>query len=88
MALISDPKTTPNTSLGRIVFTSIVAIVAFTIQFIFYQPNGPILALIMSAPLVPLIDFLKRGRNYEWSTPRITKPSIAIVHREKFKGVF
>ncbi len=73
--MISDPKTTPNTAAGRIVYAMIVASIAFTIQFLFYQPNGPILALIMSAPLVPLIDFLKRGRNYEWSVPRINKPT-------------
>ena len=86
--MISDPKTTPNTPLGRIFYAAIVASIAFVIQFVFYQPNGPILALIMSAPLVPLIDFLKRGRNYEWTVPQINKPTIAYVHREKFKGVF
>jgi Na+-transporting NADH:ubiquinone oxidoreductase subunit NqrB len=73
--MISDPKTTPNTATGRIIYAIIVASIAFTVQFLFYQPNGPILALIMSAPLVPLIDFLKRGRNYEWSAPRINKPT-------------
>lgn len=73
--MISDPKTTPNTAAGRIIYAMIVASIAFVIQFVFYQPNGPVLALIMSAPLVPLIDFLKRGRNYEWTAPRINKPT-------------
>ena len=73
--MISDPKTTPNTAAGRIIYAMIVASIAFVIQFVFYQPNGPILALIMSAPLVPLIDFLKRRRNYEWTAPRINKPT-------------
>ena len=52
--MISDPKTTPNTATGRVIYAMIVASIAFTIQFLFYQPNGPILALIISAPLVPL----------------------------------
>jgi hypothetical protein len=86
--MISDPKTTPNTAIGRILYATIVASVAFVIQFVFYQPNGPIIALIVSAPLVPIIDFLRRGRNYEWSVPRINKPTIAHVHPEKIKGVF
>ncbi len=64
--MISDPKTTPDSPLGRTLFAAIVAGVAFTIQFVYYTPNGPILALIMSAPLVPLIDRLMRGRHYEW----------------------
>ena len=86
--MISDPKTTPNTATGRILYATLVASIAFAIQFVFYQPNGPILALIMSAPLVPIIDFLKRGRNYEWAVPRQDKPTIAFVHTEKIKGVF
>ena len=68
--MISDPKTTPNTPLGRVVFAFIVAALAVAIQFHWYEPNGPILALIVSAPLVPLIDFVSRGRNYEWRHSR------------------
>ncbi len=85
--MISDPKTTPNTAGGRIAYATVVAAIAFCIQFVLYQPNGPVIALIMSAPLVPLIDFLKRGRNYEWRTPRIEKPTIANLHQDKIKGV-
>ena len=64
--MISDPKTTPNTALGRVLYAALVVGAAGTIQFIYYQPNGPILALIMCAPLVPLIDVLLKGRIYRW----------------------
>ncbi len=67
--MISDPKTTPNTAAGRVLFAALVASVAYTIQFIYYQPNGPILALIICAPLVPVIDSLLRGRIYRWEKP-------------------
>ena len=67
--MISDPKTTPNTAVGRTLFATLVAAIAFTIQFIFYQPNGPILALILSAPLVPLIDAVLQGSHYRWEKP-------------------
>ena len=67
--MISDPKTTPNTALGRVMFAALVAGIAFTIQFIYYQPNGPILALIMACPLVPLIDAVLRGTAYQWTKP-------------------
>ncbi len=69
--MISDPKTTPNTAIGRYAFASIVAFIAFTIQFIFFEPNGLILALVMSAPLVPLIDALSRGQHYQWYRPQL-----------------
>ncbi|MDJ0748805.1 MAG: RnfABCDGE type electron transport complex subunit D [Woeseiaceae bacterium] len=68
--MISDPKTTPNSPIGRVLFASIVAGIAFTIQFVFYLPNGPILALIVSAPLVPLVDALLQGTHYRWETAR------------------
>jgi hypothetical protein len=67
--MISDPKTTPNTAAGRILYAALVASVAYTIQFIYYQPNGPILALIMCAPMVPIIDALLHGRIYRWKQP-------------------
>ena len=65
--MISDPKTTPNTAIGRAFFATAVAGVAYTIQFIHYQPNGPILALIICAPLVPVIDAVLHGRLYRWA---------------------
>ncbi|MDJ0710360.1 MAG: RnfABCDGE type electron transport complex subunit D [Woeseiaceae bacterium] len=68
--MISDPKTTPNSPLGRVLFAAVVAGIAFTIQFVFYEPNGPILALILSAPLVPFIDSLMQGSHYRWETAR------------------
>ena len=67
--MISDPKTTPNTPVGRVLFAAIVAVIAFTIQFVYYEPNGSILALIVAAPTVPLIDTLMRGRLYRWERP-------------------
>ena len=67
--MISDPKTTPNTAAGRVLFAAIVATIAFTIQFIYYEPNGPILALIISAPTVALIDSLMPGQIYRWEQP-------------------
>jgi Na+-translocating ferredoxin:NAD+ oxidoreductase RnfD subunit len=68
--MISDPKTSPNTATGRIVFAAIVAMTAIIIQFSWYQPNGAILALVFAAPLVPFIDHLSRGRIYQWHLPR------------------
>ena len=67
--MISDPKTTPNAPVGRVLFAALVALSAFTIQFIYYQPNGPILALILSAPLVPIIDVFLHGSHYRWEKP-------------------
>jgi Na+-transporting NADH:ubiquinone oxidoreductase subunit NqrB len=67
--MISDPKTTPDTIVGRVFYAMLVASVAYTIQFILYQPHGPIIALILTAPLVPVIDFVFHGSIYRWDRP-------------------
>ena len=67
--MISDPRTSPNSASGRALFGALVATVAFTIQYVFYEPNGAILALIMLAPTVPLIDRLISGELYRWDRP-------------------
>ena len=67
--MISDPKTSPDAPLGRIFYGALVAAVAYAIQFVFYEPNGPVLALIICAPVVPLIDFVLGGRSYRWKQP-------------------
>lgn len=79
--MISDPKTSPDAPLGRILYGLLVATVAYVIQFVLYEPNAPILALIMCAPIVPLIDFMLGGRSYRWRQPA-AEPAIPV------KGVY
>lgn len=67
--MISDPRTTPNSVLGRCLYGVLVATIAYVIQFVFYEPNGAVLALVMSAPFVPLIDYVSRGELYRWNRP-------------------
>jgi len=73
--MISDPKTTPDTRVGRVLFAALVATVGFSIQFGLYNSAGIILALILCAPLVPVIDHLSRGQRYAW--PRFSSPHSA-----------
>ena len=77
--MISDPKTTPNTATGRVLFAAAVAAIAFTIQFIYYEPNGLILALILASPTVPLFDWLFRGQIYNWNRPAAQARAAACV---------
>lgn len=64
--MISDPKTTPNARAGRMLYAALVAIVGFTIQFAFYKSAGVIFALVLTAPLVPFIDYYIRDNRYFW----------------------
>lgn len=67
--MISDPKTTPNSRTGRVVFALCVALAGLYVQFGLFRPNGPLLGLIICAPLVPLLDRICPGARYHWAKP-------------------
>ena len=64
--MISDPMTLPDRPAARRLHVVLVAVAAFSWQFIFYRPNGALWALLALAPLVPLWDFLWPGRKHNW----------------------
>jgi enediyne biosynthesis protein E5 len=64
--MISDPKTTPDSRAGRILFALLVALGAGFVHFVLYRPNGLLLALAFLAPLVPVLDRLLPGERYAW----------------------
>ncbi len=81
--MISDPRTTPNATLARIIFGVVVALVAFTIEFAFYTPAGPIWALATCMPLVPLLDYLLPRSRFVWraaSTPHPESQKLGVTH--------
>jgi len=67
--MITDPKTTPDSRAGRLLFTLLVALVAVCVQFVLFRPHSPLWALLFCSPLVPLIDHCVPGSRYEWSRP-------------------
>ncbi|MBM4262328.1 MAG: hypothetical protein FJ145_12980 [Deltaproteobacteria bacterium] len=66
--MISDPKTTPNSRLGRILFAALVAAGAAYVQFGLYRTNGLLWSLVVCSALVPFIDRLFPGTKYEWNS--------------------
>lgn len=78
--MISDPKTTPDSRTGRIIFALIVALAALYVQFGLFQPNGPLWGLIACAPVVPWLDRLLPGARYDWSRPSSGRSSDPLVH--------
>ena len=73
--MISDPKTTPDSRLGRVIYAALVATVGFSIQFGMYNAAGIILALILCAPIVSLIDRLLPSGRYQCPTQLSIFPS-------------
>lgn len=83
--MISDPKTTPDSRAGRILFAVLVALGAGFVHFVLFRPNGLIWSLAALSPLVPALDRLLPGRRYRWpageaaavppSTPLVAPPA-------------
>jgi hypothetical protein len=64
--MISDPKTTPDSRAGRVVFAALVAFGAWYVQFRLFRTNGLLWSLALWSAAVPLIDRLLPGRRYAW----------------------
>jgi hypothetical protein len=73
--MISDPKTTPDSRIGRIAFAVLVAIGAWYVQFRLFRTNGFLWALAAVSPLVPAIDWFVPAARYQWPQPlaRLTR---------------
>jgi len=68
--MISDPKTTPDSRLGRILFALLVALGAAFVQFKLFRTNGLLWSLAICSLVTPLLDRLLPGPRYQW--PRIS----------------
>jgi Na+-transporting NADH:ubiquinone oxidoreductase subunit NqrB len=82
--MISDPKTTPDSRAGRVLFALLVALGAGCVQFVLYRPNGLLLALAFLSPAVPLLDRLLPGRRYAWRPVPAPPEGIALGAERRF----
>jgi enediyne biosynthesis protein E5 len=64
--MISDPKTTPDSRIGRVLFAALVAYGAWYVQFRLFRTNGLLWSLAASSALVPLINRIVPGLRYAW----------------------
>jgi hypothetical protein len=71
--MISDPKTTPDSRAGRVLFAALVAFGGWYVQFRLFRTNGLLWSLAAFSLAVPLIDRLLPGTRYAW-TPDKEQP--------------
>jgi Na+-transporting NADH:ubiquinone oxidoreductase subunit NqrB len=64
--MISDPKTTPDSRSGRILFAAVVAFGGWYINYRLFRTNGILWSLAATALLVPLLDVLLPAVRYRW----------------------
>ncbi len=64
--MISDPKTTPDSRAGRILFAVLVAFGGWYINYRLFRTNGILWSLAAAALVVPVIDALQPAARFSW----------------------
>ncbi|HEX5036918.1 MAG TPA: RnfABCDGE type electron transport complex subunit D [bacterium] len=64
--MISDPKSTPDSRAGRILFSALVAAGAGVVHFALFRNNGLLWSLAACHLLVPFIDKILPDRRFQW----------------------
>ncbi|MES2847565.1 MAG: RnfABCDGE type electron transport complex subunit D [Bacteroidota bacterium] len=66
--MITDPKTTPDHPVARIIWALVVAAISFYLSAFKFINGAPIWVLVCSQPLVPLLDHFFKAKRFEWKT--------------------
>ena len=67
--MISDPRTTPDSRAGRLVFAALVAFGGWYVQFRLFRTNGLLWSLAACSLLVPVLDRFLPGARFRWVRP-------------------
>ena len=73
--MISDPRTTPDSRAGRVLFGALVALGAGIVQFVMFRTNGPVWSLAVCTLIVPLLDRWLPGPRHQWKPVTATAGS-------------
>jgi Na+-translocating ferredoxin:NAD+ oxidoreductase RnfD subunit len=75
--MLTDPRSTPDGSLGRILFAIATAAIAHGLIFFGQIPEGLLFALILVSCATPFIDRFLPGRRFAWTHVTGATPSCA-----------
>jgi Na+-transporting NADH:ubiquinone oxidoreductase subunit NqrB len=75
--MISDPRTTPDSRLGRILFAGLVAFGGWYVQYRLFRTNGLLWSLAAFALAVPVIDSLLPAARFQWQSRNPLIPKLA-----------
>jgi Na+-transporting NADH:ubiquinone oxidoreductase subunit NqrB len=78
--MISDPMTTPQHRIARIIYGLLVALLAFTWQYFLFKPNGPVVALFICTPLVLILNRWWQSHQYQWVKPTFDSAEFNKAH--------
>ena len=70
--MISDPRTSPNHPIARILWATLIAFLAFYLSAFQWKYNTPLWVLVAAAPLVPILDWIFRAREFHWTKTNLS----------------
>jgi len=65
--MISDPKTAPDHKTARIIWAMLTGVLSFYLTAFKFVNAAPVWVLILSAPLVPLLDKIFIAKRFQWA---------------------
>jgi len=66
--MISDPRTSPNHPIARIIWAVLIAAVSFYLAAFKWKYNTPVWILVAAAPLVPILDKIFKAKEFHWTS--------------------
>lgn len=74
--MITDPRTIPNSRIGRLVFAFLIAALTFVLRNFFFVNTAMFWALFALAPFTPLLDRWLIGDRFTWrNTDTVSQPT-------------
>jgi Na+-transporting NADH:ubiquinone oxidoreductase subunit NqrB len=64
--MVTDPRSIPNSRIGRVIWASCIALVTFILRNNFYLPTAVFWALFALAPLTVLFDTFWQASRFKW----------------------
>ncbi|MEC4811969.1 MAG: RnfABCDGE type electron transport complex subunit D [Scytonema sp. PMC 1069.18] len=80
--MITDPRSIPNSQIGRIVWSACIAILTFILRNYFYVSTAVFWSLFALSPLTILIDSLWSAPHFSWSYQAPSNQQSAISNQQ------
>jgi enediyne biosynthesis protein E5 len=71
--MITDPKTTPNHPLARIIWAGSIGAISFYLATFHFVNGAPVWVLVMLQPLIPVLNYFFKSNAFEWNSLNINK---------------
>ncbi len=65
--MITDPRTSPNSRKGRVVWAMAIATLSFIVSQFFYFYAAPLVALFICSMATPVLNRLWKGEIFQWN---------------------